>query len=158
MDHPKDVGDYSTLEIMRALRWHGYRILVPFGENTRYDLVIDDGVKLSRVQCKTGRHRSGVLEFSTASTYGHHRNPKIHRRSYIGEIDYFAVCCRDTGAVHLIAIDEVQTRAAARLRIEPPLNNQRRRIRYAAEYEVTVPAALVTPEPGARADGSGSSA
>jgi PD-(D/E)XK endonuclease len=53
MEHPKDVGDKSTLAIMLALRERGYWVLVPFGENTRYDLVIDDGCALQRVQCKT---------------------------------------------------------------------------------------------------------
>src|SRR5580765_1836378 len=61
MEHPKDVGDKSTLAIMLALRETGYGVLVPFGENTRYDLVIDDGCALRRVQCKTGRLRRGAV-------------------------------------------------------------------------------------------------
>ena len=158
MEHPKDIGDLSTLEIMRALRARGYHLLVPFGENTRYDLVIDDGVNLARIQCKTGRLRGGVIEFATASTYGHHPNPKIQRRNYIGEIDFFAVFCRETRAVYLIPIGDVQTRAAASLRIAPPRNNQRRRIRYAVDYEIGAVEARSIPEPGARAGGSGSSA
>ena len=39
---------------MYGLREMGYSLLVPFGENTRYDLVVDDGSQLWRVQCKTG--------------------------------------------------------------------------------------------------------
>ena len=46
MKHPKDVGDDSTLAIMLALKRAGYRVLMPFGENTRYDLVTDDGRSL----------------------------------------------------------------------------------------------------------------
>ncbi len=42
MQHPKDVGDQSTMAIMLALRLQGYDVFVPFGENTRYDLVIDE--------------------------------------------------------------------------------------------------------------------
>jgi hypothetical protein len=34
---------------MLALSEAGYELLVPFGENTRYDLVVDDGVRLARV-------------------------------------------------------------------------------------------------------------
>ena len=49
MDHPKDTGDRTQLAIMLALRDAGYAVLVPFGENTRYDLVIDDGKSLARV-------------------------------------------------------------------------------------------------------------
>ena len=158
MPHPKDIGDFSMLEIMRALRRKGYHLLIPFGENTRYDLVIDDGVNLARVQCKTGRQRNGVIEFATASSYAHHPNPKILRRNYIGEIDLFAVCCRETCAVYLVPIEDVLTRSWACLRLTPPRNNQHRRVRYAADYEIGVSPSLVTPEPGVRAGDSGSSA
>ncbi len=34
MQHPKDVGDKSTLAIIFALRFEGYDVLMPFGENT----------------------------------------------------------------------------------------------------------------------------
>ena len=54
MDHPKAIGDRSQLAAMLALRRAGFDLWVPFGENTRYDLVIDDGKSLARVQCKTG--------------------------------------------------------------------------------------------------------
>jgi hypothetical protein len=57
MEHPKDIGDRSTLAIMLALRERGYGVYVAFGENTRADLAIDDGQRLLRVQCKTGRLR-----------------------------------------------------------------------------------------------------
>jgi len=40
MEHPKAVGDRSTLAIMLALRAVGFAIYLPFGENTRSDLVI----------------------------------------------------------------------------------------------------------------------
>ena len=68
MEHPKDVGDRITLAVTLALRDAGFAISVPFGENTRYDLVIDDGVRLLRVQCKTGRLRNGSIFFATCST------------------------------------------------------------------------------------------
>jgi len=68
--HPKDIGDRTALAVMLALREAGYAISVPFGENTRYDLVIDDGESLLRVQCKTGRLRKGSIVFATCSTYG----------------------------------------------------------------------------------------
>ena len=44
---------------MLALHEAGCAVFLPFGENTRYDLVIDDGVSLQRVQCKT-LHRTSA--------------------------------------------------------------------------------------------------
>ena len=89
MDHPKDVGHRTTLAVMLALRVLGYQVSVPFGENTRYDLVVDDGDRLLRVQCKTGRLYDGVIVFRTASSYAHHPNPKPRQRHYQGQVDAF---------------------------------------------------------------------
>ncbi|MSR35273.1 MAG: hypothetical protein EXR95_01340 [Gemmatimonadetes bacterium] len=67
-EHPKRVGDISQAKVMAALMVAGKSILLPFGENTRYDLVIDEGDRFVRLQCKTGRLGArGVIKFSTAS-------------------------------------------------------------------------------------------
>ena len=86
--HPKDVGDRTQLCVMVALRELGYAVSVPFGENTRYDLVVDDGETLQRVQCKTGRLRGGAVRFATCSTYGHHRNPGMAREATSAKLIY----------------------------------------------------------------------
>jgi hypothetical protein len=136
MQHPKDIGDRSTMAIIFALQVAGYPVLLPFGENTRYDIVIDTGAKLRRVQCKTGRLREGAVVFRTCSSYGHHPNPKIIRRDYQGEIDDFAVYCPELRSVYLIPIEDVSTRTTAMLRVNPPRNGQYKRIRLAAAYEI----------------------
>ena len=145
MEHPKAVGDRSTLAIMLALRDAGFALYVPFGENTRCDLIVDDGVRLSRVQCKTGRLRDGAVRFATCSSYAHHPNPKITSRHYQGEIDLFAVYCPQIGAVYVVPIEDVPLKRLAALRVEPARNSQRRGIRLAERYEI----ARVPIEPGA---------
>src|SRR5829696_6515759 len=87
-------GNRTTLAVMIALRQEGYAISILFGENTRYDLLIDDGHTIGRVQCKTGRLRAGAVLFNVCSCYGHHSNPAQVRRDYHGEVDYFAVFCK----------------------------------------------------------------
>jgi hypothetical protein len=136
VEHPKDIGDRTTLAVILALRDAGYAIYVPFGENTRADLVLDDGFALARVQCKTGRLRRGAVRFATCSSYAHHPNPKISSRDYHGDVDYFAVHCPETRGVYLVPIDDLPTTARASLRVDAPKNNQRRRIRNAADYEI----------------------
>jgi PD-(D/E)XK endonuclease len=157
-EHPKAVGDRSTLAIMLGLQEAGYRIAaVPFGENTRYDLVIASASELARVQCKSGRLRAGAVRFKTCSTYDHHsiRKPS---RDYLGEVDYFAIYCRENSGVYLVPIRDLDVRVQGALRVTPPRNNQRRYVRFAADYEiakVTVSPAPVmgspSPEPPARA-------
>ena len=135
MERPKDVGDRTTLAVMLALTELGYHISVPFGENTRYDLVVDDGDRLQRVQCKTGRFLDGVVIFRTASSYAHHPNPKPRQRHYRGQVDAFAVYCKEIGGVYLVPIDDVPT-VMAHLRVNPTLNGQRKLVREAARYQV----------------------
>jgi PD-(D/E)XK endonuclease len=154
MDHPKDVGDRCTLAVMLALRLAGYGVLVPFGENTRYDLVIDDGKQLSRVQCKTDRLGDGAVRFPTCSTYGHHLHPSTARRHYKGQIDYFAVHCPETAGVYLIPIAELSPSVNAALRVTPARNGQVRRIRPAADYQIATVDATAEPDVTSGAGGS----
>ena len=138
MDHPKDIGDRTTLAVMLALRNGGFTVSVPFGENTRYDLVVDDGLRLGRVQCKSGQLVSGVVRFKTASTYAHHKSATRLRRDYKGEIEFFGVYCHANDRVYLVPIADVAATCEARLRVDPPRNGQMRRIRYASAYEIGV--------------------
>jgi hypothetical protein len=138
MEHPKVVGDRTTLAVIAALDAAGYDVLLPFGENTRYDLVIDDGDRLQRVQCKTGRLRDSAVRFPTCSTYAHHRSATNPRRDYFGQIDYFAVYCRETGSVYLVPIEDLTNRTSAALRVDPARNSQVRRIRPAANYRIAL--------------------
>jgi hypothetical protein len=147
MEHPKAIGDRTTLAAMQALQASGYAVSVPFGENVRYDLVIDDGQRLARVQCKTGRLRQGAVRFATCSCYGHHARPLDARRDYKGQVDYFAVHCPETCSVYLIPIEDLPVRVQAALRVEPSRNHQQRFIRYAQTYELARVSVSPTREP-----------
>jgi hypothetical protein len=158
LTHPKDVGDRTTLAVMLALKMSGLTVLVPFGENTRYDLVVERSGEFARVQCKTGRLRGGVVMFKASSSYAHHPRPRPAARGYHGEIDYFGVHCPDTGGVYLIPVADVPE-TDARLRVDPALNGQKNRTRAAADYEfarlhawiVDEKLLAATEEPGASA-------
>src|SRR6266852_1918418 len=123
MEHPKAVGDRSALAAMLALHDAGYSVSVPFGESTRYVLVVDDGRQLTRVQCNTGRLRNRAVRFNACSFYGHHPNPRVMQRPYLGEVDYFCVYCPETTGVYLVPIAEMPLRRQGALRIDPPRNN-----------------------------------
>src|SRR4051812_29958198 len=137
MRHPKEIGDRTTLAVMFALKLRGETVLVPFGENVRYDLVADNGRRLSRIQCKTGRLRNGAIHFRVCSSYAHHPNPRGDaKRDYKGQIDEFGVFCPDTGTVYRIPIDDMPNERTASLRVEPPRNAQIKNVRMAITYEV----------------------
>src|SRR3954468_7598484 len=136
VEHPKVVGDRTQLAVMAALYEAGFGLYVPFGENTRCDLIVERWGEVQRLQIKTGRLRGGAIKFAVCSTYGHHPAPALVRRSYHGEVDAFGVHCRDTERVYLIPIADLSNRNAAWPRVDPPKNNQHDRIRWAADYEI----------------------
>jgi len=136
VEHPKSIGDRSTLAIMLALQARGLPFLVPFGENTRYDLAVELGGRLVRVQCKTGRPRGGLVEFKVCSSYAHLPSPRARGRHYEGEVDYFAIYCPQASGVYLIPIGDVPNRWTGSLRLEPTRNQQRLGVRYASDYEI----------------------
>jgi hypothetical protein len=60
----KSKGIISELSVMVALAKAGYRLLLPYGENCRYDVAIEKDGVFKRVQIKTGRLRSGAVLFN----------------------------------------------------------------------------------------------
>lgn len=119
----------------------GKFLLLPFGENQRYDIVIDEGDHFVRVQCKTGRIQNGVVYFPTCSSTYHHPNNqglKCYQHPYKGQADLFGVYCPDNDRVYLVPVNECGGRAAS-LRIEPSKNNQARGVRWARDYELHPP-------------------
>lgn len=131
--HPVDVGQRGEAAILSELVKHGYRVLLPFGVNQRYDLVIDCEGRFLRAQCKTGRLRDGVVRFSAQSIQSNTRHTKA--RSYVGEVDLFIVYCAENDRVYVVPADEVPNRGM-HLRIDPPRNRQNKRVRWAKDYEL----------------------
>ncbi len=136
----KTIGELSEAIIIAKLIEVGYGVLTPFGDNRRYDLVIEDAdANYYRIQCKTARLMNGraCINFATASTYYHTKAGKsgFGRRDYRGEIDYFAVYSPDTRKVYLLPVDHVGT-TSAKLRIAPTENNQEKHVRWAKDYEL----------------------
>jgi hypothetical protein len=129
----KSVGDVTQSQIMAALLKRGKKVLTPFGDNCRYDLVVEDGGRFMRIQCKTGKLNQGAIVFSVASSQ-YHRGGK--RRDYRGQIDAFGVFCPDNEKVYIISIDNLPLAREAKLRLTPPRNSQSKGIRWAADYEI----------------------
>lgn len=106
-------------------------VLMPFGDNQRYDFVIDAADGFHRVQCKTGRLRRGVIGFQTVSKSGGGK-----AKGYRGQIELFAVYCPETDKVYLVPVSDVPV-GQATLRVDEPANNSCvSTVRWAHDYEL----------------------
>jgi len=136
----KTVGERSEAIIIAKLLEVGYGVLTPFGENKRYDLVIEDADgNFYRIQCKTGwlENEAAYIVFATSSMYYRVKDGRAGhgRKDYRGQIDYFAVYSPDTKKVYLVPIDHVG-KATAYLRLVATANNQKKGVRWAQDYEL----------------------
>jgi hypothetical protein len=130
--HPVDVGLRTEAAILAELARRGYRVLVPWGTNQRYDLVLEVDDRFLRVQCKTGRLRNGVIRFATRSTRSNTQG--TYSRGYSGEAELFLVYCSELDQIYAVPVDEAAEEGW--LRVDPARNGQEQGIRWASDYEL----------------------
>lgn len=135
MDYTKSVGNITELKCLIAFMSMGFDCSIPYGDNAKYDIILDVGDELLRIQCKSSKFaKSGskidTNAFSFSCSSQTTNTKKTVRHSYKGLIDYFATVWKDK--VYLIPVDECSLNKT--LRLSPPSNN----ISYnaAEDYEV----------------------
>lgn len=135
MASPKEVGERSEGVILAKLLLAGKVVLQPFGDNQRYDLVVDEGGQFIRIQCKTGHVKNGVIIFNSCSTH-YHRGKGWS--GYHDEADVFAVYVPKLEQVYILPVKDVPSQKVY-LRLEPPKNGQTKGVRMASDYAFTAP-------------------
>lgn len=130
----KRIGNISEIAVMAALVKKHRAVLVPWGENDRYDLVVEDQGTFKRIQCKTGRLKQGnsVIIFNTES------QSKAGRQSYRGQVEYIGVYCPTLDTSYLVPIELLGTRGSMRLLPTKKnwKNNPKQRMLWAKDFEV----------------------
>ncbi|OLZ42194.1 hypothetical protein A6E15_15000 [Natrinema saccharevitans] len=117
----KQTGDETEARIIAALIAEGYTVSVPFGDNDKYDLVLDAGRRLLRIQCKTGWIEDDVVRFKTASKTT--TDGTVTMDNYDGEVDAFAVRCKETGTLYWVPIDDVGKKSTYLRLTEPEIDH-----------------------------------
>ena len=112
----------------------GFVVLRPMTEGRRYDLVIDTGPRLLRVQCKWARRKNGVVVVDTSTRrltpHGYVQTTYEH-----GEIEGIAAYCQELERCYFLPISLVAGRRGFHLRLVPAVNHQELAINWAAEHE-----------------------
>lgn len=104
-EHPKQKGTVSEAKVLHELVERGFTVCEPFGDNERYDYIVDDGDDLYRIQVKTGTDNgNGSFRFNVDSTYLN--SGGYSKTDYSGEIDFFVVYAPDTDDFAWVPIDE----------------------------------------------------
>lgn len=110
-------------------------VLLPFGDNEKYDLVIDINGKFKSVQIKYGTIINGCIIADTRHRIGAKR---IKYESYDGKVDIIAVWCEELRKAYLLPLSEFK-KTCTYLRIDIPKNNSCiSTIRWAKNYEFDI--------------------
>ncbi|MFL6010939.1 MAG: group I intron-associated PD-(D/E)XK endonuclease, partial [Gaiellaceae bacterium] len=126
-------GAIAELAIQLAATRLGIEVYKPVAEGGRYDMIFDLGAKLWRVQCKWACRYEQVV---VIRCYSNRRAREgLRRRRYtVDEIDAFAAYCAELDRCFFIPIEDAPTNEL-RLRLSPPKNNQRLKIKWADEFD-----------------------
>lgn len=131
MPNPKAVGERSEGIVLAELMRLGCVVLLPFGNNQRYDLVIDENSNFVRVQVKTAWFETGSVCFKVNSV-----NAFTGKRTgYVDAADVFMAYSPHTDCVYRVPVAECGTSAVS-LRVDPMRTPRRYATRWACDYEL----------------------
>ena len=129
----KQKGHLAEAKILANLLELDYTVLQPFGDNEKYDLVIESERGFHRIQCKYGKYKeNGSINVQLNSSRINMNGQ--YKKTYTKEdIDYFATWCQKVNEVFLFSVDECGTRSFT-IRLEKPKNNQSKGVNLAKNY------------------------
>lgn len=129
----KQKGNLTELQCITYLYQLGYQCSIPYGENSRYDFIVDIDGKLIKVQVKTSSPKDAegnAIEFSCRSSRINSQGT-LNRRYTAEEIDYFATFYNNK----CYLIPQSECSVSKTLRFVPPVSGQVKGICFAKDYE-----------------------
>lgn len=133
----KRIGNLAELQCITRLYELGYSISIPYGDNEKYDFILDINGSLYKIQCKHAMlhfnedNNVDYISIDTTWQTGYTKNKKMQYHTYSAtEIDYFVTFYENKS--YLIPVDECNTQKI--LRVLPPKNNQSKGINYLNDY------------------------
>lgn len=128
---PKEKGNLTELQCLVAFAKLGLKTSIPYGENCRYDFILDVNGTLLKIQCKTSHLITSQegFEFNCKSVNVTNKG-SFENRYTKEEIDYFATFFNEE--CYLIPVEECSSKKT--LRYDYPKNGQKKGISLAKNY------------------------
>jgi hypothetical protein len=127
----KQKGLQAELYVAYLLIRNGFHVLLPFGEDARYDLVSEKHGVFKRIQVKYVALKNGALEVPL-------RSANNHQTIYYSpaDVDVIAAYNPENSKVYFIPRGEIVNKSCLKLRLADCKNGQRRHVVWAADYEL----------------------
>lgn len=116
-----NIGEAKCLAKMVEL---GIPVAIPFGDNERYDLIIEVNGQLKKIQVKysTTQDSPGSVVFKTASSQNHTTNKNYS--TYTNDVDGFLFYNGLNDEIYYLPIEKVGDKKTLTIRMEPAKNGQ----------------------------------
>lgn len=128
-------GDLAETWFLADMIQRGYKVAIPYGENWRYDLIVERGFGLERVQVKyvESKGESFVVKCHSSS---HMAGNQYSAKPYSAdEVDWIAVYDGSSQRGYYLPISTVGDQPQIVLRITPAKNGQTKGIRWAKDFQ-----------------------
>jgi len=102
----KDTGEIAESRIIFEFKQRGYAVLTPFGDNQSYDIMVDLGDDVLRVQVKSAWTDDGKVKFNTDRIS--QRTSNESQTYSADEIDGFAAYCPDLDSCYWVDINDAR--------------------------------------------------
>jgi len=131
MAETKRKGQIAELAVMAEAVARGYRVSIPFCEDSPYDMIVDRNGRLERVQCKYVESDGRVIIVRCRCT-----NNWVQTRYTPATIDWIATYDHVTKRCFFVPSSMLgdEGRTQIHLRLQGPANNQRIGILWAADF------------------------
>jgi len=126
----KQKGDIAEAFVTYLLKQNGFNVLIPWGEDNRYDLVSEKNGVFKRIQVKYVTPKDGVVEVRARSC----NNYNIIRYSP-KDIDIIAAYSSEHHKVYFVPLNGIKHRSTYKLRLRPTKNKQKKFVVMASKYE-----------------------
>lgn len=134
----KQIGNLTELQCITRFYELGYVVSIPYGDSSKYDMILECQGKLYKLQCKHAKEffeTDGTLSYlkiKTSWQSGYTKNSQYHTNKYTkNDIDYFVTHYQ--GVNYLIPVEECSTEKV--LRILPPKNGQIKGVSFLKNYK-----------------------
>ena len=126
-------GNLVELQCIMKFISMGFECSTPYGNQAKYDILVDTGKEILRIQCKKSHwvdNKKSIMFSAISQTVN---TKKITKHKYTNDdIDYFATCWEDK--VYLIPVEECSTSKS--LRIAPREEKTPPSVNMAEDYLV----------------------
>lgn len=131
--HTKMIGDIGVSAVITEFLKHGVKVLLPYDDNSSYDIVININNTFYKIQVKTTEkimfHE--YMIFSTNITNPYVKSTKKYTKE---EVDYFVLYCIENEWMGMFECTGNEARETI-IRVKETKNNQDNKSKFSCDYE-----------------------